>query len=226
MVFHPYRALILKDVSAIVVSDLHIGIEESSLLSLRIQTQEMIKRINELVDEYKAKRVVLNGDIKHGFGKDVSQEWEEIRAFIESINADVLITKGNHDFYIQNIVRDKASVSQYVKLGRYLITHGHEKVNEKGDITIIGDEHPSITLRDDIGVYVKVPCFLYFEDLIVLPSFNPLSRGSDMLRNPPISAYLKNKPIDEAEVLVINEDEVLEFGRIKEIKRILMGGDV
>ncbi len=200
-----------------VIADLHIGLEERALATFRVSTRHMLERIKALREEG-VRKVVLNGDIKHSFGKDTTQEWEEIRLFVEKLREwgmEVVAVKGNHDNYVENILR--GSTYSVFHVGPLTITHGHLEV-EVRPYTIIGNEHPALALRDEVGGMIKLPAFVVFkEGLTVLPAFNPLVKGSDV-RGWPASALspaLRQVEIEEGRVYAIhNWEEVLDFGTV------------
>jgi uncharacterized protein len=88
---------------------------------------------------------------------------------------------------------------------------------------IIGHEHPCIGIRNGER-FEKIKCYLkgsYKEkNLIVMPSFNFVTEGSDILHEKSLSPYLKKRSIGEFEVYGIENFEVLYFGRIKDILNV------
>jgi len=220
--FHPSGALIYEDLA--VIADLHIGLEENALATFRVSTRHMLERVGRLREEG-VKVLVLNGDIKHSFGKETSQEWEEIRLFIDRVKGmgmKVVAVKGNHDNYIANILRGEAyDVFTY---GPLTITHGHLDVDVK-PYTVIGNEHPALKIRDEVGSLISLPAFVEFpEGLIVLPAFNPLVKGSDVRSWPSsaLSPALEKVNVDEGKVYAIsNWEEVLYFGTISFLRERL-----
>ncbi len=227
LILDPERAIYVEKEKTLVISDLHIGIEEGSLIGIRIQGKDIMNRIMKLKKKYRFETIILNGDLKHSFNKESIQERDELQIILDELIKEgihIIGIKGNHDYYLQNIFGKRGEVKEYIIIGEYMITHGHRvyKVEEEIKKTIIGDEHPSITLRDEIGVRAKIPVFLVFEDLIVEPAFNKLSKGTDLLTSKDfVSEYLKNRNVDEGEIYGINEDELLRFGKLKELKKIL-----
>ncbi len=60
----------------------------------------ILERIHEILKRYKVTRVVVNGDLKHEFGRITRQEWMEAKNFIEFLQEnfnEVILIKGNHD---------------------------------------------------------------------------------------------------------------------------------
>ncbi len=199
-----------------IIADLHIGMEE--MLNVRVQTREMLRNVKYLIEKYSLESIIINGDLKHGFDKSRKQEWEEIRYFVDELKkrVEVNVVKGNHDFYIENIMNDRTY--DYIDVGDVRITHGHKLVDYKS-MLIIGNEHPTIKIRDEVGAYMVYRCFVYFESkrVLVLPAFNPLSKGNNILNNSFISPVLEDANINEAYVYAIEEGDVFSLGQVKSI---------
>lgn len=222
----PEGGFLYKDLY--VVSDLHIGIEESFLSLVRMQTQEMLERLRKAKDKYGFKTLVLNGDIKHSYGKEISQEWEEIRIFdkaLEEMGLNRVYIKGNHDKYLENILRAE-TVKEFVYKGIY-ISHGDKDFELSYTLHVIGNEHPSIRIRDELKKVWSMPAFAYFENerVLVTPAFNPLSRGEDVLNweyGSFISPVLKKVEIPSGKVFgILDWEEILAFGKIKDLREVL-----
>ena len=100
------------------------------------------------------------------------------------------------------------------------MTHGDYIPAKLAPIIIMGHEHPAITLREKAKAE-KFKCFLkgkYKKSmLIVQPSFNPLTEGTDVIKEQVLSPLIAD--ISKFEVYVVNDKthEVLPFGRIKNI---------
>ena len=74
---------------ALIVSDLHIGIEyEYYLRGMRIpsQTKSMVNRLDTLIESTKADRLVIIGDIKHRVPGISKQELREIPEFFGTLS--------------------------------------------------------------------------------------------------------------------------------------------
>ncbi len=92
----------------LVIADLHLGYEQSlnmdGIMVPKFQYQKILERILEILDKTNAKQVVINGDLKHEFGRITRQEWKESLNFIQFLKenfGDVVLLKGNHDNYTQ-----------------------------------------------------------------------------------------------------------------------------
>jgi len=191
--------------------------------------------------KYSINEFIINGDLKHEFGAISDQEWREILKlfdFIKKHCEKIIVVKGNHDMFLAPVVkkRDVSLVDEYI-VGESLLVHGHEIPSwlECGMIglgrrypksptdgteikrIIIGHEHPALTLREGYS-REQFKCFLKGKyscfDLIVLPSFNPVIPGSDMLTEDRLSPFLADIKNFDAYVV---EDEVYHFGKLKKL---------
>jgi uncharacterized protein len=222
--------LIIED--CLIISDIHIGYEgalnREGIMVPRFQYKKILERINEIIHNYEPKRVIVNGDLKHEFGRITSQEWKESKDFIEFLKTNFLETiliKGNHDNFTR-FIAEKTGLEVYesYKIGGYVIMHGDKLPDEstikKSETIIIGHEHPCIGIRNGERLE-KIKCYLtgnyHGKNLIVMPSFNFVTEGSDILHEKPLSPLLKNIKTDELRVYGVENFEVLYFGRIKDI---------
>lgn len=211
---------------ALIISDLHFGYEEylqnKGVLVPKSQYKLIINRLKNILELTKPEIIVINGDLKHEFGKILRQEWKDITKFIEFLNnycKNIIVIKGNHDVILDPIVK-KANVelAEYKKFSNIIIAHGDKIIKTYSDIVIIGHDHPAIMLREK-DKREKFKCFLKGKikktTVIVQPSFNPLIEGSDVISEKLLSPYLKN--ISDFDVFIVDDKkkEVLSFGKLK-----------
>lgn len=226
----------------LIVSDLHLGMEEhyqqQGLLLPKFQIKKIKEQFEEIFQKIKVRpqQIVIDGDLKHEFGRILPQEWKDILGLMDFLlenGSELILVKGNHDVILGPIAakRQVKVVSEY-QLGNILIMHGDqlpEKVKAKAAIKnsikkniktiIIGHEHPAITLREK-SKREKYKCFLQGKwkgkELIVLPSFNPLWEGSDILKEKLLSPFLQD--LSSFRVWVVSEGEALDFGKMKDLR--------
>jgi len=225
--------LYLHDHKAFVISDLQLGYEEAlnkrGIFVPRFQYKDVVKRLEKifamLKDQAYAMDVfVINGDVKHEFGRISDQEWREILKLLDFVRRyfkKIVIVKGNHDMYLAPIAkkRDLTLVDQLV-LGNILLLHGHEipSMDKRVKRIIIGHEHPAVTLREGHNKE-QFKCFLKGKfkrrELLVLPSFNPILPGSDILTEDLLSPFLED--VRNFDVYIV-EDKVYHFGKVKKLQ--------
>jgi len=211
----------------LVISDLHIGYEEAlnkkGVLIPRFQFEDLIKHLKNLLHKTKPNVVVINGDLKHEFGKISETEWRDTLKVLDLLlsKCKVVLVKGNHDTTLDPIAekRDVEVVDKLI-IKNIAIVHGDVDVKLGKEITtvIIGHEHPAISLKEGARTE-KYKCFLRGKwkgkELIVQPSLNPITYGNDVLSNKPIGPIVKK--YDDFEVFVVG-DEILEFGKVKKLR--------
>ena len=211
-----------------VVSDLHIGYEgvlqSEGVMIPKYQKKILMERINKIIEKFDPELLIINGDFKHEFGKNLRQEWREAIEILGMIKekTNVLLIRGNHDNFLKTIAgKIGVEVAESYEVDDIKIYHGHKDMD--GKRKIIGHEHPSITLRDEVGAIVKLPCFLVEKDIIVLPALSPLASGTDVSsaeKDEYLSPVLKKSNIDELKIYAIH-DELLFFSTIGNLKKVV-----
>ncbi len=222
----PEKAVIIGDTA--VIADVHLGLEnfmiEKGVAIPRIQIVEVVKSLRKVVEKYEIDRLVVAGDLKHEFGRNLPYEWEDVELFLKSFEDIKLeIVRGNHDNYLATILaKHGLELKEEAKVHGWTVVHGHKEC-EKSRI-VMGHEHPVVRIRFRGATY-SYPCYLRIErkdrKIVVLPAFSPLVSGSDILSTDGfLSPILKN--VDERDVTVYAvEDDVVCLGRLKDLKSIL-----
>ncbi|MAG16424.1 phosphoesterase [Candidatus Woesearchaeota archaeon] len=234
-------ALYIKSLNSLVLGDVHIGYEEElnkrGVLIPRHHFKDVLASLNHtfyllepLLKKSKKKKlsnIIINGDLKHEFGLISNQEWREILKFFDILSKHcekIILVKGNHDPIIGPVAKKRniKVVDDYSKDGIF-ICHGHQipttDVFKKSKLLIIGNEHPAVSIKE--GPRSETfKCFLKGtfknKDMIVMPSFNPITIGTDVLKEQFISPFL-NQDINSFEVFVI-AGNVYYFGKVKDLK--------
>lgn len=221
--------LYLPDRKALIIADIHLGYEEhlqkKGVLVPRVQYDQVIKRLDWILNEVEVKEAILNGDVKHEFGTISKQEWREVLRLLDyfkSKNIKVTAVKGNHDTILGPIARMRQLKEvRELRHGDILITHGDYIPKKLAKIILMGHEHPAITLREESKAE-KYKCFIKGtfkgKTLIVQPALNPLTQGTDVLKEQVLSPLLSN--LSNFDVFVVNDKthEVLKFGKVKEFR--------
>ena len=219
----------IKKHKLLVFADFHIGFEEAlnkqGVLIPRFQFKDIIQRLEKIFTKVNPDTIVVNGDIKHEFGRISEQEWRETLKLIEFLAKhckNLLLTKGNHDKILGPIAK-KRNIKDipFYEEGDILIIHGDKIPNDisKYKTIIIGHEHPALSIQEGSRVE-KFKCFLVGKyrrkTLIVLPSFNLVTEGTDVTREKALSPFLKQN-LDNFEAYVV-ADKVYKFGKLKNLR--------
>ncbi len=219
-------ALFIPKHGTLIMNDLHIGYEQElhvkGFLVPRFQLKEIIAKTEKILQKTKPEVVIINGDLKHEFGRISNREWREVLQFLDFLLKhvkEVIIIKGNHDPIIQPIA-DKRGVNVVAEyeIADIIIVHGDELVETTKKRIIIGHEHPAVTIREG-SKWEKYKCFLKGKwkrkEVIAVPSFNPLLEGTDVTKEKVLSPFLEK--LENFEVFIVNNGEVFEFGKIKQL---------
>lgn len=237
-------SLWLKEEKTLLISDIHLGYEEElqqkGIFVPKFQIQEIIKNLEEIFQKIKPNninKIIINGDLKHEFGRILKQEWKDVLQLMDFLLLhcqELILIKGNHDSILGPIAsKRKVQIIEFYILGENLIIHGDKKLEKialnklnfkKINRFIIGHEHPAISLKEKSKVE-KYKCFLkgrwkepgqsQKKELIVLPSFNPLLEGTDIIKENLLSPFLSD--INDFEVYVAGEKDTFYFGKVKDL---------
>ena len=158
-------ALYLVEEKTLIISDLHIGLEESlnkqGILIPRFQFEDFLNKLKLIFKKVEVKRIIFNGDLKHEFGEISKQEWNNILRLFDFLqDKEIVIIKGNHDPILKPIAekRNLKLVESY-NLNGVTILHGDKILDNLNKTIIIGHEHPAISLKKGLITSVLVYCF-------------------------------------------------------------------
>ncbi|MFP4170673.1 MAG: metallophosphoesterase [Methanomassiliicoccales archaeon] len=206
----------------LVIADLHIGyegsLEEAGLHLPKVQTDDLRDRLLAVMDKYEPSRIVVLGDFKHEFSRNLSQEWRDVRSILSFMGeyAEVVLVRGNHDNYLATITsRMDIPLLDSYRVGDLTLVHGHRDCAARP--LVMGHEHPSVKIRDSVGASIKLPCFLRWGEVLVLPAFSPLSLGTDLSVARPsdfLSPVLRGRDVSGSAVYACSEIGLLSLGRL------------
>ena len=235
--------LYLPSENLLVLSDLHLGLEENMTSKgsyvPQFQLEDIIEDINFAKKLTNADKILINGDLKNEFSRSHFAEKKEIKELINELEQnfnDIFLIKGNHDTAMDKLLAEfSLEFEDYKILDNILFTHGHRLIDnledldtEDFDTVVLGHEHPALSLVDDVGVKEKIDCFLYGEsdigNLVVLPAFAKVSSGTRINETPSkdlLSPLLRNSvDIGELEALgVSREAGLFPFPELKKLKK-------
>lgn len=212
----------------LILADLHLGFEEQlareGVFVPRIHFEGILARLKWAFKQVEVKKLILNGDIKHEFGRISRQEWNEIAKLVKFVRGEgieVIAVRGNHDTVFGPVAKElKIEEVDEVRIDDILIIHGDYMPGKLAPIIIIGHEHPAIVLRDK-AKQEKFKCFVKAHlkkcVLIVQPSCNPFTQGTDIRGERILSPLLAKST--HREVFIVDEKtrEVLPFGNINNL---------
>ena len=221
----------LSDISAAVISDLHLGFEEemnlNGLFLPKLQRNHVEDKVSQIIERYNPEKLIINGDFKQEFRRNLPQEWDDVIHFIDrfSTKTELIFVRGNHDNYLQSILSKRGilEVDTY-ETENYYIYHGDKDLSYR-KFTILGHEHPSIVLRDKIGGVYKIPAFVYDDKnkIAITPAMSFFSSGTDvtqsLLSDEHFTPVLKNIKDKNFRVFGITDDfGLVDFGFLYDLQ--------
>ena len=229
--------LYIRGEDTLVFADLHLGYEEElrkmGMLVPRFQYAEVITHLEKVLSSIKKggkiARAVINGDLKHEFGRISEQEWSEVVRFLSFLEKHfdvIVLVRGNHDNILGPIAGRKGlSIVDHLFLDKegIYIAHGHKIPDDaefkKAQVVIIAHDHPAISLRDSARTE-KVKCFLKGKwkkkTLIQMPSMCFATMGSDPLAEDVLSPFLE-KNRESFDAYCVEGLEIFYFGKLRNI---------
>ncbi|MEK6928440.1 MAG: metallophosphoesterase [Nanoarchaeota archaeon] len=216
----------------LVVGDLHFGYAERLKIG-GVEIEE--KRFLEMIEEFDEiflkvgrgiSKIVLLGDLKHGFSELSINEREELGRFFDYLGGkcgEIVVIRGNHDNYLLNITKRRGLEIKESYFGEgCFFMHGDQEIKEmlgeKVGVVIMAHLHPIVELRGGVKSE-KYKCFLEGnykgKKIIILPSFADVGGGLD------VREIIRKKIFGfnwkKFNVLAIGEKSVLDFGELGKI---------
>src|SRR5207249_687164 len=105
----PDEPVLMAD-DALVVADLHIGLEEELRekgVHIPSRAEAMGRKLAEIASRRGASRIIILGDVKHLVPKMASRERRDVYVFfrdLASVFREIYIAQGNHDGMLKHIV--------------------------------------------------------------------------------------------------------------------------
>ena len=226
-------ALWMPKEKTLAIADVHLGYEEAlnreGIMLTREQFRLTVERLEPLLSHLSPETVVINGDLKHEFGTISEQEWKDVLKLLDLIarhSARTILVSGNHDTVLGPLAGKRGlEVVPVFRAGSVLFAHGDSVPDDallKGVKTlVIGHEHPALALREG-GRLEHFKCWLAGcfgkRRLVVMPSFNPVTEGTDILSERLLSPLLQAGIGDFSVYVVDDHGEILPFGTVKGLR--------
>ena len=198
-------ALHLPEERALVVADLHYGVEAELLRGgvwVPNRARQRTERLLALVSQVGAERLLLLGDVKHQVPHSSHQQKRDLQRMFATLQAavQVEVVPGNHDGGLRELVPGSVRFHPVkgVVVGNIGLHHGHAW--PAPDVVacrqvVMGHNHPVIAFRDRVEKLHTAACWLRVplvageryddvgEELVIMPAFGELA-GRTMNREP------------------------------------------
>jgi uncharacterized protein len=173
-------ALFLAAHSVLAIADLHL--EKGSFFAARgnpvprHDTRDTLQRLGAVIDIYRPQTVICLGDSFHDTAAGARMTLPDCRALeklIARVAAWIWLT-GNHDPEIPAIFG--GAVTALHAAGAVRLAHMPENPVRP---LIAGHYHPKLSVRLDLKQGVSGRCFLYSDELLLMPAFGAYAGGLD-----------------------------------------------
>jgi uncharacterized protein len=173
----PYPAALIRSIErkTLVVADPHLGWEislQEKGIHIPSQTQKLLKKLIEIISEYKPDSLLILGDVKYTVVASEPGEWHDIPDFFEELKkhvAEIGIVRGNHDANLEPMLPEKIEISPSsgVVVADVGLFHGHKWPSPEllsCKTLIMGHLHPVVVFRDPAGfkltrqVWIRADC--------------------------------------------------------------------
>ena len=182
------------------LADLHIGksrhFRKQGIPVPQGSDDDDLKRLRKAIDQYQPRRVMLLGDVFHS--DDVADDEGFELMLHDTRGVDWILITGNHDpkgLHRYEHLPLQAFEDSY-QLDGFNFTHHPER--RENTLTFCGHVHPAVSMYGKGSQSLKLPCFHWRKDLVVLPAFSHFT-GKGLVQ-----------PKRSDRVFVLTGDEVIE----------------
>jgi DNA ligase-associated metallophosphoesterase len=147
-------------------------------------TSATLARIQRMVDETRARRLIILGDLWHGRGSRDDPSVQELQTWRRGNPAlSVEIIRGNHDRLAGEPQQLDAQYHESSRdLGPLHLRHAPD--SRAGQFVIAGHLHPVIRLRDLGQVHVRLACFHVQARSLTIPAVGAFTGGRQIRPGP------------------------------------------
>ena len=195
---HKTGAVFWKEKNTLLLADIHLGkvghFRKSGIPVPRKAEGVFYEKIAILKDSLNISRVIFLGDLFHN---SLNNEWFLFDNWVKNSGLKIILIKGNHDV-IPILKFKQIGIKTYddLRIEKFFFTHHPVKINDC--FVFSGHIHPGVRLIGKGKQIMKLPCFIYNKDQIILPSFGGFT-GMHLPK-------LKN----DEQVFVITNNEIIE----------------
>lgn len=208
----------------LVLADLHVGFEAFHQARGQgvpeVEARHLRALLARLVARHAPDRVVVAGDVKHGFRRTLGGERRALRGVLAALDGpEVVLVEGNHDEGLAAATdRDVVPTFAFEAGGsRIVIAHGHAPVpRPTGSWLVVGHEHPRVRLAP--GLDARAFLVDAASRHVVLPAASPWAAGVVPGRRYAGAALAGADP-RAAALVALAEGEAWELGPLAELPR-------
>lgn len=169
------KAIWIEEKHALIIADTHFG-KAGHFRKAGVPIPEDIHskdfdRLGMLIDQWHAKDLFFLGDLFHS---EFNADWLKLIQFIHSYSeVKFHLVKGNHDVLSKEVYQTSALIihEKPVEISNLLLTHEPLKEGTEKKLNICGHLHPGINLNGRGRQRIRMPCFHYRSNCLIMPAF-------------------------------------------------------
>jgi uncharacterized protein len=199
----PEKAIYRAGTKTLVVADLHLGkamhFRKSGISIPQMSADKDYEILQTMIKKWQPEKIILLGDLFHS---ELNSEWILFSNFINSFaSIEFILVVGNHDILNRQLYRNLniKLVNNFLEIDQILFSHIPIKSIPEGKINVAGHIHPGILLRGMGKQNIRLACFYYHKNQLILPAFGNLT-GLQII-----------KQEKKSEVFVIIKDKVVKI---------------
>lgn len=169
------KAIWIEEKHALIIADTHFGkaghFRKSGVPIPEDIHSKDFNRLGMLIEHWQAKAVYFLGDLFHS---EFNADWLKLTQFIQ-VYSEVKfhLVKGNHDILSKEVYQTSALIihEKPVEISNLLLTHEPLEAGTEKQLNICGHLHPGISLNGIGRQRIRMPCFHYRSNCLIMPAF-------------------------------------------------------
>lgn len=201
MVMLPQKALWLPEPGWLIVADLHLGkaahFRRNGLAVPPQAGSGDLSLLGQLLLQLPVQALIFLGDLFHS---EYNQAWEAFCVWREEFPLPMWLVEGNHDI-LRPIHYHRAGLELMTECrhGEWCFTHEPLKAPTETGFAAAGHVHPGIRLQGSGRQSLRLPCFFWSNNQLLLPAFGSFT-GLALVR-----------PLRDDLVFAVTEDRVIQL---------------
>lgn len=171
----------LTNTRTVVLADLHLG-KSAAFRAHGMPVPEGdcardLGRLSQILNELDARECVIAGDFFHAPAGMTEEIIEAVENFITEAAMPIHFVLGNHDGRIGRMPHGLKWIKAHDLTDGIRIVHDPADAAGAG-FHIAGHLHPVVKIRDGKRTSIRMPCFYFRNEVLVLPSFGSFTGGA------------------------------------------------
>ncbi|RYD28816.1 MAG: ligase-associated DNA damage response endonuclease PdeM [Verrucomicrobiaceae bacterium] len=166
--------------STLVVADVHLGksatFRAKGLPVPEGDTERDFRRLAEMVVKHGVSHLVIAGDLFHARSGLTEPVEAALTGFLSQVGIPVTLVIGNHDTKLRRFPAGLVCVEHF-DIDEIRIVHDPAHADRER-LHISGHWHPAVRIPDGRRRPLRLPCFLYRNNTLVLPAFGSFTGGA------------------------------------------------